>query len=114
MSTHGERAWTCGWVSDRHVHASLNLQAPCKPAGPAAPVRQCVCISASCPLAARHRCCTTDMTNLPSLWAWLRDWFWVGKRAGAGPPVSSVPLTGARQKMDGAAPLPHFVLHEAS
>lgn len=56
-----------------------------EPAGLPAPVRRGVCISASCLPAARHRCCTTDVTNLLSLCAWLLDYFWMGERAGAGP-----------------------------
>lgn len=129
MSTPGECAWTCDLISKqacpcrpesrRHCASHAPKQASLRPgagepAGLPAPVCPCVCISASCLPAARHRCCTTDVTNLLSLCTWLHDSFWMGERAGAGPPVSSVPLRQARWEMNGAAPLPRFVLRQAS
>lgn len=129
MSTPGKYMWTCDLInkhacpcqpeSRRHCASHAPKQASLCP-GAGAPAAlpallcRCVSISASCLLAARHHCCTTDVTNLLSLHACLHDCSWVGKRAGAGPPVSAVPLTQARQEMDGAASLPRFVLRQAS
>lgn len=100
MSTPGECVWTCDLISKQTCPCqpeSCRRCASCtpkqaflrpgagEPAGLPAPVRRGVCISASCLPAARHRCCTTDVTNLLSLCAWLLDYFWMGERAGALP-----------------------------